>query len=66
MKPFKAYDIRGHYPEELDYIFAYDLGLAFADYMKKHKYGRKVIVGKDGRIGGEDPYEGRNKENRNI
>jgi phosphomannomutase len=42
---FKAYDIRGVYPKELDNDFAYLLGRAFITYTK----AKDVAVGYDGR-----------------
>jgi len=43
---FKAYDIRGKYPEELDGKTAYKIGQAFANYTKT----KEIIVGQDGRL----------------
>lgn len=40
---FKAYDIRGLYPEELDEKTAYLLGKAYAEFVKP----KKVVVGRD-------------------
>ena len=45
---FKAYDIRGTYPDQLDEYFAYALGRAFATYLEP----AKVIVGRDMRLSG--------------
>lgn len=42
---FKAYDLRGVYPKEVDNDFAYLLGRAFATYTK----AKEVVVGYDGR-----------------
>ncbi|MCX7623039.1 MAG: phosphoglucosamine mutase [Thermomicrobium sp.] len=43
---FKAYDIRGVYPSELDDELAYRIGRAFALYLKP----RHVVVGRDMRV----------------
>ena len=43
---FKAYDIRGKVPEELDVDLAYKIGIAYADIMNPGK----VIVGYDVRL----------------
>jgi phosphomannomutase len=43
---FKAYDIRGIYPEEIDRETAYNLGRAVVTYTK----AKRVVVGKDVRI----------------
>jgi len=43
---FKAYDIRGIYPEELDENLAYRIGRAFALYLRP----RNVVVGRDMRV----------------
>jgi len=40
---FKAYDIRGLYPEELDVALARKIGHAFARFLK----ARKLVVGRD-------------------
>lgn len=46
---FKAYDIRGHYPDEINEAFAYKLGAAFAT-LRLQEEGKKsltVVVGHD-------------------
>jgi len=40
---FKAYDIRGKFPEELDESLAYEIGLAYAAFLKPCT----VVVGRD-------------------
>jgi phosphomannomutase len=45
---FKAYDVRGRVPEELDEDMAYRIGRAFADETLAHK----VVVGHDIRLSG--------------
>jgi len=46
---FKAYDIRGRIPDELNEEIAYRIGRAYADYLKPGK----VIVGRDVRLTSE-------------
>ncbi|MCX2727551.1 phosphoglucosamine mutase [Thermomicrobium sp. 4228-Ro] len=43
---FKAYDIRGIYPDELDEELAYRIGRAFALFLRP----RQVVVGRDMRV----------------
>ncbi|MGM0482656.1 MAG: phosphomannomutase/phosphoglucomutase [Patescibacteria group bacterium] len=45
-KIFKAYDIRGIYPEEINEVVAYELGKAFCDIYGKEK----IVVGYDARL----------------
>ncbi len=49
---FKAYDIRGIYPEELNEEAAYKIGRAFAFYLKENEAEKpeKVVVGHDTRV----------------
>ncbi len=51
-KIFKAYDIRGVYPDEINEAAAYKIGRAFADYLKKTetKKPEKIIVAADDRM----------------
>ncbi|MEK7087436.1 MAG: phosphomannomutase/phosphoglucomutase [Patescibacteria group bacterium] len=51
-KIFKAYDIRGIYPEEINEGAAYQIGRAFALYLKKFEspMPEKIIVGQDARL----------------
>ena len=42
-KIFKAYDIRGIYPEEINEETVYDIGRAIAQYLK----AKKIVVGQD-------------------
>ena len=54
---FHAYDVRGVYPTEIDPDFAYRLGSAFAQYLKKDhklKIPFTVAVGLDMR--GSSPF----------
>jgi phosphomannomutase len=46
MSIFKAYDVRGIYPTELNEPLAYQIGLAFADYLGEGP----VVVGRDMRL----------------
>jgi len=46
---FKAYDIRGIYPDQLNGQIAFLIGLAFAKKTKAYQ----VVVGKDMRLGGD-------------
>jgi len=55
-KVFKAYDIRGCFPEEINSEFAFSLGRAFVEFLKQQYYkpGRKnrnlkILIGRDGR-----------------
>ena len=49
---FKAYDIRGKYPEEINEKFAYALGVAFVKFLKKtnKKQKLKIVIGRDNRL----------------
>lgn len=51
---FKAYDIRGIYPQQVDEDTAYQLGLAFANLIQEEKGQEKVqiVVGRDMRLSG--------------
>ncbi|HEY8520443.1 MAG TPA: phosphomannomutase [Gammaproteobacteria bacterium] len=44
--PFKAYDVRGRVPEELDEDLAYRIGRAYAQFVRP----RRVAIGRDIRI----------------
>jgi len=46
---FKAYDVRGVYPEELDDCLSYDIGVAFGLFVKEPE----VIIGHDARLSSE-------------
>jgi phosphomannomutase len=50
-KIFKAYDIRGVYPEEINEEAAYKIGAAFAVFIKKvsNKENPQIVVGRDNR-----------------
>jgi phosphomannomutase/phosphomannomutase/phosphoglucomutase len=47
---FKAYDIRGRLPDELNTEFAYRIGRAFAEYLQP----RRVVVGRDIRLSSDE------------
>lgn len=51
-KIFRAYDIRGIYPDELNEKTAYQIGRAFAVYLKENKINKseRVVVGYDARV----------------
>lgn len=53
MDPFKAYDIRGMYPEEVDEVFAYELGKAVATFLK----AKVLVVGRDARASSDELYK---------
>ena len=53
VKIFKAYDIRGIYPTELDEDTAYKIGRAFATFLKADQ----VIVGRDMRLSGPQIFK---------
>ena len=48
---FKAYDIRGVYPDSLDEDTARDIGRAYVNYLGLS--GSRVVVGRDMRLSGE-------------
>ena len=50
LDPFKAYDIRGLYPQELNESLAYQIGNATATILKLA--GKRYIVGRDMRVSG--------------
>ena len=47
---FKAYDLRGRIPDELNEDVAYRIGRAYAEFLKP----KKVIVGRDIRLSSEE------------
>jgi phosphomannomutase len=52
---FKAYDIRGTYPEQIDEEVARDIGRAFVDYLGLS--GTRVVVARDMRLSGDNLQE---------
>lgn len=57
---FKAYDIRGKYPEEINERVAFLLGKSFVKFLKQKlkKNDLKIIVGRDGRISSPKLFNG--------
>ncbi|MDP2749825.1 MAG: phosphomannomutase/phosphoglucomutase, partial [Nanoarchaeota archaeon] len=53
MAVFKAYDVRGIYPEELNEELAYKVGRAFVKFVKV----KEVVVGRDARISSDSLFE---------
>ena len=48
---FKAYDIRGIYPSQLDEDFAYNLGRGYASFiLKENPKAKNIVVGSDMRL----------------
>ena len=50
LNSFKAYDVRGRIPDELNVDLAYKIGQAYAGFVKP----RKVAVGRDIRLSSSD------------
>ena len=44
---FRAYDIRGLYPQELDENAAALIAAGFAEYLRRRGSGRRVLIGRD-------------------
>jgi phosphomannomutase len=53
MSIFKAYDIRGIYPEQLNETLAYNIGRAFVTFTN----AKQVVVGYDARLSSESIFE---------
>jgi len=53
MGAFKAYDIRGIYPEEVNENFAYHLGLAIATFLKS----KEIVIGRDCRLSSKPLFD---------
>ena len=51
---FKAYDIRGVYPEQINKEIAYKIGYALAHKMKPHS----IAIGRDMRVSSDELFEG--------
>ena len=47
---FKAYDIRGLYPEEIDVNTAYTIGKSYGSYLQEKLHKRKCVIGRDNRL----------------
>lgn len=56
---FKAYDIRGVYPDEINEDVAHKIALAFLEFLNKRGglNSRKIIVGRDARVSSDDLFE---------
>ncbi len=56
---FKAYDIRGVYPSQVNKEMAYKLGQSFAEFMKVElqKDNLKLVVGQDMRLSSSELFE---------
>jgi len=52
-KIFKAYDIRGLYPGEIDEDTAYKIGRSFVEFLK----AKEVLVGRDMRLSSKDLFD---------
>src|SRR3989338_1282056 len=53
MPLFKAYDVRGVYPSEINERIMHNIGRAFADFIP----GKKIAVGYDMRISGHSLFK---------
>ena len=53
-KIFKAYDIRGVYPHEINRDSAYQIGYALADFLKP----KSIAIGRDMRLSSDDLFDG--------
>ena len=47
---FKAYDIRGTYPGEIDVNVAYTIGRSYGSYLQEKLKKRKCVIGHDNRL----------------
>ena len=47
---FKAYDIRGMYPKEINEDVAYVIGQSYGSYLKEFCHKNKCVVGHDNRL----------------
>jgi len=54
---FRAYDIRGIYPQEINEEVAFKIGQAFVEYLK----AKKVVVGRDCRLSSTSLFEAMTK-----
>ncbi|MGH8003416.1 MAG: phosphomannomutase/phosphoglucomutase [Limisphaerales bacterium] len=54
---FKAYDVRGIYPDQINQEIAYQFGRAFASFLRPPA----VVVGRDMRLSGAELFEGLSK-----
>ncbi|MFA6347858.1 MAG: phosphomannomutase/phosphoglucomutase [Candidatus Paceibacterota bacterium] len=58
MSIFKAYDVRGIYPEEINEDWAYKIGRAFAVFLQKelNKKDVKIVLAQDNRLSSNSLY----------
>ncbi|MFC1629818.1 DUF933 domain-containing protein [Patescibacteria group bacterium] len=56
MEIFRAYDIRGIYPEQINGDIAYLVGRAFVKFLKKEK--ANIVVGRDARLSTPELFKG--------
>ena len=49
---FRAYDIRGTYPEQIDEDLFYQIGKSIATKIQKESNEKKIIICMDGRLTG--------------
>ncbi|MFA5432357.1 MAG: phosphomannomutase/phosphoglucomutase [Candidatus Paceibacterota bacterium] len=58
-KIFKAYDIRGIYPQEINEEAAYKIGVAFATFTKNNsnKENPQIVVGRDNRLSSDSLFD---------
>lgn len=52
---FKAYDIRGIYPEDLNEEIAYGIGRAYVQFLDKNE--PKIVVGRDNRLSSNELFK---------
>ena len=52
MSIFKAYDVRGIYPEQLNEEIAYKIGRAFVEFLKC----KNVVIGRDMRLSSDSLF----------
>lgn len=50
---FKAYDIRGKYPDEINEEVAYAIGLSYGSYLQEFLDKTKCVIGMDNRLSSE-------------
>ena len=50
---FKAYDIRGKYPDEINEEVAYVIGLSYGSYLQEFLDKTKCVIGMDNRLSSE-------------
>lgn len=60
---FRAYDIRGIYPKEIDENVAYLIGRTFVKFLKKREKtkGLRIVVGRDNRLSSPPLFKGLTK-----